>query len=169
MKMDPSGIPCASPASPYPSIKESTKGGSAKRSLVYGWVWRGWWGTRNPQWVRLRCSFVTTSWQHCRNFIRPCVQHSLTDLSLIGCSFHCFFSADWMQLSLMFWWFHTGFTNCSLIGRSCRWFFLDTAITDWFADWAQFPVMFCWLDTVFIDWALPSLASSKFNLKNNLQ
>ena len=30
-KLDPSRIPCASPASPYPSIKESTKGGGCRR------------------------------------------------------------------------------------------------------------------------------------------
>ena len=30
-KLDPSRIPCASPASPHPSIKESTKGGGRRR------------------------------------------------------------------------------------------------------------------------------------------
>ena len=35
-KLDPLKIPCASPASPHPSKRESTKGG-AKRRFVHGW------------------------------------------------------------------------------------------------------------------------------------
>ena len=41
LAMAGSAASAASTASPHPSIKESTKGGGAKRRLLYGWVWGG--------------------------------------------------------------------------------------------------------------------------------
>ena len=60
-KLDPSRIPCASPASPHPSIKESTKGGRREAPPP---LWMGVGRLvrhKESLMVQLRSNFVTTS------------------------------------------------------------------------------------------------------------